>query len=554
MGARAQLHLTRLRRLARGALFAAAAAALSLLPLLAAEGLVRLAVSDRVPPPETFSEPYIRYVAELRGPLFTGAPAAPFGYFPSRRRPAMPKPPGTLRVFCVGESTVLLPGFVESIAARLAPLNPRARWEFVNAGVGAVDARYLEGYALETLDYAPDLLVLYFGNNARYRHPRAPAWALRAWNAAQRSALLRLALSWARRPAPDYDRVLGDVLERVVQAARRRGVPVLLAIPSRNLLFPPEGRLSPEAAEDAASACAAYESGAWALARRRLAEAARRHPAAAAVRYRLGRAALETGRCREAREQLEHALRLDAREDRMPASTGRMLRSWSGKRGASIFDADAAIGRASRCGVPGFEAFVDAMHPTARGYAALGDSALGAADATLREALGRAVSASPGVTLPEARREPAGLSWLVDHAVDRSACAGDSPEMAVALFEAAFRADPRRASALLAERLSDGAPNEDLGWDPRRCSWARAVGLARVYAGAAQRRLGNAARAEALFSGAAVSREPAVLAALDVQRALGETLAGRPDAARRLRTRALARDPSAAGDPWLRCR
>ena len=83
------------------------------------------------------------------------------------------KPPGTIRVVCLGDSCTagdLLPAFAQTypsqLARRLGERHPEARFEVINAGVGGYSSfqgrTWLER---EIIHYRPDLLIVYFGWN-----------------------------------------------------------------------------------------------------------------------------------------------------------------------------------------------------------------------------------------------------------------------------------------------------------------------------------------------------------------------------------------------------
>lgn len=539
--------------------FAAAAATLLLL-----EGLARTVPFMAPPPPRLLTPKYLKYVKDLQRPLFDAEHVRKSGYFPSRRpRPEMPKPPGTVRVFCLGESTVLLPGFVESVADRLSRLNPGARWEVINGGVGAVDIGYVEKFADEALSYSPDLLVVYFGNNVAVHIPSTNAALLAAQNVLQGSAFMRFALSRAQVPVTDPesdDRRLTAALARIALKARERGTPLILCVPSRNLQFPVFARdlpNSPDARRAAGKAYLAFEAGRWPAAKAELSGLVALAPGVAVFHYKLGKALLESGDCSDARRQLETSLDLDSNHSRMPERTMRTLRAFTRQFRLPAADLDAALAQTAPCGVPGYDSFLDGMHPLSRTYLRLADAVLTAArgDVALMRRIRAVAPARPApssLAAPPATDPQERLTWLLNDAWT-GACTMKEPELAVGALQAAWRLGPGAAARALdgvIDEASNGGPSELQAY-AADCDRNRTRGLMWVYAGMATRRLGETSAARRYFERAALSREPAVLSALDVQLGIGELSAGHSREAARLRAEALARDPAAGASPWF---
>ncbi|OHB77463.1 MAG: hypothetical protein A2W31_09430 [Planctomycetes bacterium RBG_16_64_10] len=102
----------------------------------------------------------------------------------------LPKPPGTYRVFCVGDSTVYGRPFFDAtsvagwLRALLPAVDPTRPWEVVNAGAISY-ASYRVTRVMEQLcQYEPDLFVVYVGHNEflerrTYEGLFATPWLLR---------------------------------------------------------------------------------------------------------------------------------------------------------------------------------------------------------------------------------------------------------------------------------------------------------------------------------------------------------------------------------------
>ena len=87
------------------------------------------------------------------------------------RRFPIAKPPGTYRIFCIGQSTTegfpFQPrgGYPEWLEALLKGVLPSRKIEVINAGICGSDSTRDLAIVKEVLKYRPDLLVLYEGNN-----------------------------------------------------------------------------------------------------------------------------------------------------------------------------------------------------------------------------------------------------------------------------------------------------------------------------------------------------------------------------------------------------
>jgi tetratricopeptide (TPR) repeat protein len=89
---------------------------------------------------------------------------------PNPVRFAAVKPPGTLRVFILGESAAAGSpnpafGFGRILEVMLAQQYPEKRFEFVNAAMRGVDSKVVLQIARECARHEPDLFIIYTGNN-----------------------------------------------------------------------------------------------------------------------------------------------------------------------------------------------------------------------------------------------------------------------------------------------------------------------------------------------------------------------------------------------------
>jgi lysophospholipase L1-like esterase len=334
----------------------------------------------------------------------------------------VPKPPGTVRVLFLGASSVEgfpLPRNLTSsrfLQARLRDALPDHRVEVVNLGVTAVASFPVRRLALAALEVAePDVVLLYAGHNEHFGASGVASLqtfgrrvtTMRLVDAGRRTALFQGAVELARpsegdepsapqhlievmaglpaiEPAGKLHRAaeasLVANLEAVIEAARRHGVPVVLATLASNtrgfapVAFWEEGLETP-AREDlrahleAAGELAGREPG---RAAEQLEALAERHPLHAGVAWELARAleALESPR---AAEWFRRARDLDAMPWRATSAANQALRELAQRRELPLADAEAAFDRDSG-GAPGWELFYDHVHPSLRGQSLLADT------------------------------------------------------------------------------------------------------------------------------------------------------------------------------------
>jgi tetratricopeptide (TPR) repeat protein len=95
---------------------------------------------------------------------------AGFDLRPLNWRVAKEKPPGTLRVVVLGESAAQgIPapafGFVPQLRAQLRARCPGQNIEVLNTGIVAINSHVVRRIARDLAEFAPDLFVVYLGNN-----------------------------------------------------------------------------------------------------------------------------------------------------------------------------------------------------------------------------------------------------------------------------------------------------------------------------------------------------------------------------------------------------
>ena len=342
---------------------------------------------------------------------------AQFDIQPLNFRLAKQKAPGSYRVFILGESaTQGVPepgfGFVAQLRAQLRARYPGKPIEVYNLGITAINSHVVYQMAREVMAFAPDLLVVYLGNNevvgpygpgCVYQAAMPPLWAIRASVQVRRTragALLGRALGRLRnrgRNAAEW-RGMETFAETTVRAddprlpkayanfeanlrgittlAARTGVKTVLATVVANLKdCPPFVSLHRAglSGEDERACEAAFKAGllAWRLgdwgeARGRLEEARRLDPEYANTHYVLG--ALATGRNDhdEARQRYLAALHWDALRFRPDERINEIVRATAhaGGPGVSLVDLAGELGSdaGSRGPVSGREILFEHVH------------------------------------------------------------------------------------------------------------------------------------------------------------------------------------------------
>jgi tetratricopeptide (TPR) repeat protein len=297
------------------------------------------------------------YLSQIRGPL-------PF---------AKAKPAGTVRVFCLGESTAAMPEFSEYLERALRDWRPGLRWEVLNAGVVGIDSLGLERMFRRVQGCSPDMIVVYFGHNVAFPPAYISPAVYHAARILQRSQALRLMALWSRArssrwtsPEEPVARWAG-VLPRMALRCRDLGVRLVVCAPSGNLMYPPaiDGTVFQDksATRSYGRALSLLESGRLREAEKTLQALAARHPHIAIFRYRLGSLHRRSGDWRAARVELEKARDLDGNPVRCSSRAVRVMRSLARQHGFVLADVERAFSRAAARGITDFRLFTDSCHP-----------------------------------------------------------------------------------------------------------------------------------------------------------------------------------------------
>lgn len=334
------------------------------------------------------------------------------------------KPPGTFRVFVLGESSAAgfpygrwaSPG--EFLARRLQRGLPDRDVEVITAAMSAVTSYVLLDFVDEILARDPDAVVIYTGHNeylgiggvgSSYVGASSPALA-RLTLSLRRLHLYRgfetqLSRSLGSEGTPDaegtlmsrvarerqivygsplYERGLEQFrgnIRRILERFAAAGVPVFVGTLASNERDQPPFLNVLDEATDATAWDAAMSRGRGAL------DAADAAGAEAAFRealaldegsadgwFWLGRALLAEGRRSEAREAFLAAKDWDALRFRAPEAMNAILRELATTTGATLVDTQKALASASADRIIGADLMLEHLHPNVRGYFLLADA------------------------------------------------------------------------------------------------------------------------------------------------------------------------------------
>lgn len=328
-----------------------------------------------------------------------------------------PKPPGTLRLFVLGESAAFgtpdaAYGLTRVLDRLLRLSFPTQRWEVVNAAMPGINSHIMRVIARECAQQQPDLFVIYAGNNEVVGlHAPEPGrrgltgrrWLLRLLQAARSSrlgqGLTALTSRWQpnqpdeagqdqeffrrhRLAADDpgrqavYDNFRANLAE-ILDGALASGARVVLSTVAVNLRdCPPLGSLHRRevSAADRGQWEALYSRGATAEAQQDFAAAIEAFTAAAAIddhyaelHFRLARCLEAAGQVAAAREHYRLACDHDALPFRADHRVNQIIRELAARyrdRGLIFVDTEQELARQAggESQVPGEDLFYEHVH------------------------------------------------------------------------------------------------------------------------------------------------------------------------------------------------
>jgi tetratricopeptide (TPR) repeat protein len=332
---------------------------------------------------------------------------------PIRMKPT--KPPGTYRIFVLGESAAMgdpEPGFAASryLEVLLRERFPEAKFEVINVAFTAINSHVILPIARECASREGDLWIIYMGNNemvgpfgaATVFGPKAPPLALvRMSLAIQQSRLGQLLSSLADRLKPKSAKpaswggmqmFLGNQvppnspqretvyrnfqknLEDILSVGRKAGVRILLNTVAVNLKdcppfssnsatnLPPSDRTAFEHDLRAGQTLEAQTN--YAAATERFARAAKSHPQSAEAQFGWGQCLLQLKNLAAAAEHFQAACDLDTLPFRTDSQINGSIRDAARKAANSclLFDAASWLATNSPHGIVGQEMLYEHVH------------------------------------------------------------------------------------------------------------------------------------------------------------------------------------------------
>lgn len=332
-----------------------------------------------------------------------------------------PKPTNAVRIFCVGESAMQgypQPRHLASssfLQAMLQDVWPSREVEIINLGTTAVASFPVLGIMTEALEFQPDLIVIYTGNNEFFgtygvassgragSHP----WMLRGNRILHSLALVQAIGRWMGRGNADLDHTLMETMmaqnyvgpddwrraaaannlhhnvSAMIERCRSRGVPVIIcSLPANERDLAPIGTdklddLLPAVQDEIKSLLAAAEAnlgkGDTYKSIASLQRILMLRPTHARAHFLLGQALGRQGRHDEARTEFVAACNSDPLPWRPPSSSQAAVVRAAREHEAPVCDLAEAFRNASPGGAIGWELMDDHVHPNLRGQALIAE-------------------------------------------------------------------------------------------------------------------------------------------------------------------------------------
>jgi len=338
------------------------------------------------------------------------------------------KQPGTIRVFCIGESTMYGYPYPENINAprflrqRLEAMYPQRKFEIINLGIPAISSTVIVDLVKNVLNYEPDLLIVYSGHNEFYGTYGVASTEYLGQNRAflhfymwlrnlRTFELVRNVVLWvenlfapkekATRRATFLERMVRDReipmgsnlyllarkmyagnINEMIDLAKARGVPIAFTtVASNEKDLPPFISVFSPGAPDSVQAKweKLYLAGVQLLNAHRVEEALQKFTEAinldtmrADAHYRRAQCLWSLNRFDEARGEFIRARDLDALRFRASSEFNDLLRAICMERGVPIVDLDSIYSANSPHGIIGSNLIIEHLHPNLLGYFLMG--------------------------------------------------------------------------------------------------------------------------------------------------------------------------------------
>ncbi len=284
---------------------------------------------------------------------------------PAPERIAVPKPPGTRRVFLLGSSAAMgypSPAFGVGrvLEVMLQAAHPEVRIEVINTAMTAINSHVVAEIARECRDYEPDLFIVYTGNN-EVVGPYGPGTVLSA--ARSNRFFIRAAISMSSLR-------VGQWMSRLTSGSapvRWGGMEMFAS----NAISAGDSRLAGVVENYRANLASICASGGSAGARVilctvpvNLRDLAPFGSPEAATRYARGRELMDAGKVAEAGENFAAARDMDSvrfRADSALVSAAREVAEAEARPGLALADLAAGLEKRSG-GAPGDDFFLEHVH------------------------------------------------------------------------------------------------------------------------------------------------------------------------------------------------
>ncbi|MGO8794937.1 MAG: tetratricopeptide repeat protein [Candidatus Sulfotelmatobacter sp.] len=352
---------------------------------------------------------------------YFAAPFFPAGMLREPRPYTFPasKPPGTYRIFVMGESVAWgdpdpTYGFARYLEVMLRQRFPQTKFEIINTSITAINSHALLPMTRDLVHYQPDLFIIYAGST-EVVGPFGPATMSTSWDLSRPVIRTRISLNstrlgqlagklaggnksnqWRgmemflerqfRADSPEMKPVYANFaanLRDIVAVARRSGAQVLFSTAATNLKdcapfasLHREGILPDELSswDDLVQRGVVLESaGSYADALKLYLAAADIDPQYAELQFRIARCMWALGNFDGAKERFVRAQDLDTLRFRADSRINEIIRALPGSDpGVGLVDAAAIFASESAHGVPGSDLFYEHVHMTPRGNYLLG--------------------------------------------------------------------------------------------------------------------------------------------------------------------------------------
>jgi len=316
------------------------------------------------------------------------------------------KAPNTLRVLCLGESSMFGVPFAFAatipslVRKQLRHLYPDLDVEVINLGASAINTNIIREMVPQYLSLEPDLVLVYSGHNEFYGPEGIGAsWverqvpALTPWKyRLRRLPLVSWLQRWIGRVSSGQDDGEGNLMRQVsggaqvalespealrifdqfrrnlhdiVHGIREQGIPVIVGEISSNLMFPP---FAPRPPMNPGQLPSAVTSGRYAVAESLLTGGLSADSASAYYLYWRGRLCLAQGDSGAAARFLERARDHDLLKFRAPGRINEIIHQVGHDESVPVLPIDSLLRAASPRGITDSTFFSEHLHPTFLGY------------------------------------------------------------------------------------------------------------------------------------------------------------------------------------------